>query len=168
MKRLMRLFSRKTPPAAPRRVAIRAGQVVTEVGSSAVLHALFSTISSVLEPAGWGSRYPMTMQRLYRGRLEAEDAAAALEELRAIERALRDVPVSRVVWDIDDPAKPVSPHYTLGSGASDAAGFFVTVNGLDLLRDALIDSVESAVEFAHPVEIITFESPADFFAGSHR
>jgi hypothetical protein len=49
--------------------------------------------------------------------------------------------------------------------ASNAAEFFVTVNGLNLLRAGLIESAESAIEFGHPINIITFGSSAELFAG---
>ena len=158
-----RLFGKK--PEAPRRAALRNGSVVTEVGPAAILHALFSTVAARLEPNGWGSRFPITMNRLYQGRLEAVDAPGCLAELRQIEQELSQLPPSAVVWDIEVPERPPSPHYLLGASAANASEYFVTANGLNLLRGGLIDNVESAVEFKDHVEIITFGSPADFFAG---
>lgn len=165
MKLLRRLFKRSSEAPAPKRVAIRAGSVITEVGAASILHGLFSTISANLEPAGWGSRFPYTMHSLYRGELQPSDCASALRELKEIDEELSQLPVSQVVWDIDEPTSPPSPYYHLGAGASNAAEFFVTVNGLNLLRRGLIDSLESAVEFGHPINIITFSSPADMFVG---
>ncbi|TNJ33428.1 Imm70 family immunity protein [Arenimonas terrae] len=157
----MNLFSRlfrtrrDAPPSA--HVALHTGRVFTQVGPPAILHGLFSTIAHNLEPAGWGSRFPRAMNGLYAGRLEAEHAAEALAELRVIDRELSALPVARVVWDIDRPTAPPSPHYTLGAAATTAADFFVTVTGRHLLRDALIDSVESAVEFGDAVAIVPFD-----------
>lgn len=167
MSLLRRLFGTRSPPPSPppARVAIRAGSVVTEIGPAAILHGLFSTIAANLEPGGWGSRFPITMHRLYRGELLPGDCRQALQELRTIDAALTQRPVSSVVWDADDPARPPSPHYRLGDGAANAAEFFVTVNGLNLLRAGLIESVESAVEFGHPVHIVAFGSHAALFAG---
>ena len=147
----------------PAHVAIRNGRVFTQVGPAAILHGLFSTISHNLEPDGWGSRFPAVMNDLYRGRLDPPQMAAALIELQLIARELQETPVSRVVWDIERPDAPPSPHYTLGATATNAADFFVTVTGRHLLRDALIDSVESAIEYGDEVEIVSFGSPADFF-----
>jgi 2,3-bisphosphoglycerate-dependent phosphoglycerate mutase len=152
--RLFRL-RREAPPAA--HVALHSGRVFTQVGPPAILHGLFSTIAHALEPAGWGSRFPHVMNGLYAGRLEAAQAAEALAELRTIERELSAVPAAHVVWDIDRPSDPPSPHYTLGAAATTAADFFVTVTGRNLLRDAVIDSVESAVEFGDAVAIVPFD-----------
>jgi hypothetical protein len=41
----------------------------------------------------------------------------------------------------------------------------VTVTGRHLLRDALIDSVESAIEFRNEVEIVPFGDSVDFPRG---
>jgi hypothetical protein len=163
----MRLLARLRPKrrAAPpvERVAIRTGSVVTEVGAAAILHGLFSTISANLEPAGRGTRFPVTMNRLYSGSVTAADARAALDELRIIETELSAVSVDRVVWDIDDRSVRPNPHYRPRVDARNAADYFVTVNGLDLLRAGLIESLESAVEFGHDVSVVTFTGPADFY-----
>jgi Immunity protein 70 len=145
------------------RVALLTGSVLTEVGAPAILHALCSSISANLEPAGWGSRFPMVLNRLYQGHLPASACPAALLELRTIERELQDIPVSRVVWDYDDRSRAPSLHYRAPPEAQNLAGYFVTVNGLNLLRAGLIESVESAVEFGDDVRIVTFSSPDDFF-----
>ena len=164
MKLFGKLFNRPRP-RPPQRVAISAGSVVTEVGAGAILHGLFSSISANLEPGGWGTRFPVTLNRLYQGALPAAEAALALEELRTIERELSGLPVSRLVWDVDDRSKPPSPHYRAPAGAENLADYFVTVNGLNLLRAGLIESVASAVEFRHDVRIVGFDDPAQYFAG---
>jgi Immunity protein 70 len=153
--------SASSPPG--QRVAIRTGSVLTEVGAPAILHALCSSISANLEPAGWGSRFPMVLNRLYQGRLAASDCPAALLELRTIERELQAVPVSRLVWDHEKRRRAPSPHYRAAHGAQNIADYFVTVNGLNLLRAGLIESVESAVEFNDDVQLVTFSSPDRFF-----
>lgn len=163
MRWLRGLFSR--PAAAPARVAVRTGSVVTEIGAPAILEALFSTIRVRLDGDGPDSPYPLVMGPLYQGRLEAAQAAAALEELREIEARLRALPADRVVWDSSRPGEPPSAFYRAPPDAASAAAFLVTVNGLELLRGCLIDSLESAVEFGDAVDIIRFESPADFFQG---
>lgn len=141
-------------------VAIRAGSVLTQVGPPEVMHALFSTVSANLEAGVWGSRFPMTMGRLYEGHLPTENARVALRELQEIVDGLCELPVARVVWDIEHPAQPVPDWYRRGAGVSNVADFFVTVNGLLLLRQGLIESVESAVEFGHDVRIIPFDQEA--------
>lgn len=163
MKLSSRLFKHKQPPRISSRVAIKSGSVVTEIGAGAILHGLFSTISANLEPDGWGTAFPVTMNQLYQGSLAPSDCAAALRELRAIEEALAEVPASNIVWDIENRMSPPNPHYAAGADARNAADYFVTVNGLNLLRHGLIESVESALEFGDEVRIITFDTPADFF-----
>ncbi|AXK71223.1 hypothetical protein DWG18_02260 [Lysobacter sp. TY2-98] len=105
------------------------------------------------------------MGNLYQGFLPSDESRAALDELHTIDRELTALPVSRVVWDIEKPHLPPSPHYTLGANAQNAAEFFVTINGQNLLRGGLIWSVESAVEFGHAVEIFTYGSLPELFRG---
>ncbi|RNF85278.1 Imm70 family immunity protein [Montanilutibacter psychrotolerans] len=162
------LFKRRRAAGIPQRVAIRTGSVVTEVGSGAILHAFFSTISSNLEQAGWGTRFPTTMNKLYQGSIAPTDSSAALNELLVIEKELLKIPTSNVVWDIENPAARPSPYYKPGRGATNAVDYFVTVNGLNLLRAGFIESVESALEFGDEVRIISFGTPGDLFRGVGR
>lgn len=166
MKLLRRLFSRQAAGAVGERVGIRTGHVVTEVGASAILHALFSTICVQLENGRWGSRFPHVTGSLYRGRLAHEQCRAALEELRQIRTELAGVPVDAIVWDADDRSRRQHPAYRPNPNATSAADYFLTVNGRDLLTDGLIDSVESAVECGDDVRIVTFSGPDDFFRDS--
>ncbi len=161
---LRRLFARSA--AAPRhsgRIALRTGSVVTEIGPGAILHALCSTIATRLEPGGWGSRFPRVMGALYAGQLPAAEAPEALREAREIAALLAAVPVEAITWDADRPGDAPPAAYVPMPGARSAATWFRTVNGRDLLRDGLIDALESAVEFGHAVEVIPFDGPADAF-----
>jgi hypothetical protein len=161
---LRRLFARSA--AAPRpsgRIALRTGSVVTEIGPGAILHALCSTIATRLEPDGWGTRFPRVMGALYQGHLGAAEAPEALREAREIAALLEAVPVDAITWDIDRPGEAPPAAYVPMHGARSAATWFRTVNGLDLLRDGLVDALESAAEFGHAVEVIPFDRPADAF-----
>lgn len=165
---LRRLLGRPAarPAASPRRsgrIALRTGSVVTEIGPGAILHALCSTIATLLEPGGWGSRFPRVMGALYQGHLDPADAPEALREAREIATLLEAVPVDAIIWDADRPGDAPPAVYVPMPGARSASTWFRTVNGRDLLRDGLIDALESAAEFGHAVEVIPFDRPADAF-----
>lgn len=104
------------------------------VGSQDFLHSFFSTVGHRLEPEGWGSRFPVVQNELYREEVSAERVATARSELAAIHEELKQFPPSDVVWDIEDlSARPpwgddISPDIT------DLSNYFVTSEGRDLFE----------------------------------
>ena len=85
-------------------VGFRTGNFHYIVGTSAFLHAFFSTVSGRLEPAGWGSRFPALLGELYDGTLPAAHVVQARDELRTIAAELATLPPSAVIWDLENPA----------------------------------------------------------------
>src|SRR5262245_17053974 len=72
------------------------GNEAFDAGPPRTIRGFFATISQNLEPDGRGSRYPLIMNNLHDGCLEAEYAPAARRELEEIDRGLKMVPVSHV------------------------------------------------------------------------
>lgn len=65
---------------------IKVGFYLYELGNSNIIHSFFSTIEIRLEKGKWGKRFPMTMNKLYYGKLENSEIEAALTELKTIEQ----------------------------------------------------------------------------------
>lgn len=121
-------------------IGIEVGSITDEIGSPDFFHAFFSTISANLEPAGWGTRFPVVMHKLYSGELSHRDSAAALRELDAIRQELARFPVGKLVWDIEDRAKRPPWGDRIANTITDLSNYFVTSAGRDLiavLREAL-------------------------------
>lgn len=121
-------------------IGIKLGSITDEVGTSEFFHAFFSTISGNLEPGGWGSRFPFLMTKLYRGELNQEDASHALEELDTVGVELAQIPVDRIIWDIEDRTKVPPWRDNIASYITDLSKYFVTSTGrdlFDLLREVL-------------------------------
>ena len=74
-------------------VGFRTGNFHYIVGTSAFLHAYFSTVSGRLEPAGWGSRFPALISAT--GRCIAAFGDYPEDELRAAAPELSGI---RVGW----------------------------------------------------------------------
>jgi hypothetical protein len=95
-------------------IAFRVGDHLEEIGTEDFLYAFFSTIGSLLEPRGWGTRYPEIMNSLYRGELHRSKARKAIEEVRDIRVSLAQFSPDQVVWDIDNrdkqPPRGNTPH----------------------------------------------------------
>ena len=70
------------------------GNVSDEIGTPDFFHAFFSTVSGNLEPAGWGSRFPILLRELYKGELgkvRAEQARIELAQIRTEMTASRPI-----------------------------------------------------------------------------
>lgn len=114
-------------------VGIHLGSITDEIGSSDFLLSFFSTISGNLEPDGWGTRFPMLMEKLYRGELRQGDAEAVLEELDTVSRELAELPPSRVIWDYEDRSKMPPWGDNIADTITDLSNYFVTSGGRDLI-----------------------------------
>lgn len=121
-------------------IGIEVGSITDEIGSPDFFHAFFSTICANLEPAGWGTRFPNVMHKLYSGEVSHKDSAAALRELDAIRQELARFPVGKLVWDIEDRAKRPPWGDRIANTITDLSNYFITSAGRDLiavLREAL-------------------------------
>lgn len=137
-------------------VGLYIDNIFSEVGSSALLHSFFSTISFHLEPEGWGTRFPELMNELYRGKLEPSAASKTLSDAQSIKAELARLPVDRVVWDIENVhAKPPWGDYVDASVKS-LADYHIT-STRRVLMDLLIECVEFQALCAKPLEIITLD-----------
>ena len=114
-------------------VGIKLGSITDEIGTSDFFHAFFSTIAGNLEPRGWGTRFPNLMKKLYAGKLGQSDASAALVELDAVSNELAALPVSKVIWDIEDRTKAPPWGDNIADTITDLSNYFVTSAGRDLI-----------------------------------
>lgn len=136
-------------------IALRQKSVLTIIGSSDILHSLFSTIAVRLEDGQRGSRYPLIMGKLYEGSLPEHDAGAAMQEALAIRTALRVLPPSAVVWDADEPHVLPPAEFAINTDLESAAHYWLTVTGRNLV-DELVDNLESAIEHGGSVDVVAF------------
>ena len=119
-------------------LALAVGGEVWPVGSGDALHAMFSTISVLLEDGRWGSRFPLLFDGLYQGELPGRDAEAALTELRAVRRELQSFGPAALVWDADD--RDAAPPWGAPLDVPDVTHCFYAADGrrlLDVLASAL-------------------------------
>jgi hypothetical protein len=123
-------------------VGIELGNIIDEIGTGDFFHAFFSTISGNLEPKGWGSRFPVLMNKLYQGEVTQSDAAAALAELDQASAELAKLPARKVIWDVEDRSKTPPWGDRIATTITDLSNYFVTSTGRDLielLREVLVE-----------------------------
>ncbi|PTY38449.1 hypothetical protein BGP77_12120 [Saccharospirillum sp. MSK14-1] len=115
-------------------VGLKIGSINTEIGSADFLHAFFSTVSYRLESDGWGSRFPVIMNELFQGQLDAAHVDAAIVELDSIQEELKSFKPKDVIWDIYNlDAKPPWGD-NISARITDLSNYFVTSNGSDLIE----------------------------------
>lgn len=125
-----------------------------QIGTGDFLHSFFSTIAYNLEDAKWGTKYPFIMKELYSGKLKEEHLKKAKDELEIIKNELKELPVSKVIWDIDDLSKPMPWGDNISSDITDLSNYFVTSDGEDLIT--IIDhAIEKAIELRSDINIVS-------------
>jgi hypothetical protein len=143
-------------------IAFRHGDTLGDIGYAVLLHSLLSTVAVRLEGGEWGSRFPCIMLKLYRGRLDAADAAAACAEWRDVQAGLAALPPGQVVWDFNDLASRPPWGEALGPGGTSMADYHVTTGGLPLLA-VMGDCLAALSASGGMLEIIPFDGLAPFY-----
>lgn len=100
-----------------------------ELGHSDFVHSFFSTISYHLEKQGWGSKYPLIMNDLYKEKLNWKDVEKTKDNLIEIKQALSKYPPDWIIWDIDDLSKTPPWGDKISSEVTNLANYFATPNG---------------------------------------
>ena len=125
-------------------VGLRAGRVITEIGTQRFLHCFFSTISRHLEPQGWGTVYPELMNELYQGELDVCHMDKVLHDVLEIRDKLRSFPPNAVVWDYEDLSARPPWGDDISADITDLSNYFVTSTGRDLFS-VFIENLEWAL-----------------------
>ena len=114
-------------------IGIELGSITDEIGTSDFFFAFFSTISGNLEPKGRGSRFPVLMEKLYKGEVAQGDAVKALSELEIVNKELASLSVDKVIWDIQDRKKMPPWGNNISPDITNLSNYFVTSSGRDFM-----------------------------------
>jgi len=143
-------------------IAFRPGDTITDIGFDIVLHSLLSTVALHLEGGNWGERFPLIMLKLYQGKLDADDAAAALRELQDMQAGLASLSPDQVVWDINDLQRQPPWGKAINPGTTSMANYHATVESTSLLADMLA-CVATLEQHGGVLEIIPFDGIEPFY-----
>ena len=114
------------------------------VGDWMTLRAFISTVIVNLENFRSGRRFSrITGDLKETGKIEAKHLGQALRELKIIRRELRKLPISRLVWNLDNPEEKPREGAWLDDQAESLDDVFLTCrekNLIDLLERCLQDS----------------------------
>lgn len=134
-------------------VSLQVDFLIYPLGSADFLEAFFSTICCRLENAHAGSRYPYLMNKLYYHGLAEADIAQARQELRAVEKNLRRLPPSAVVWDRHDLSKLPPWGEAISTDITSLANYFVTCDGRNLIS-VFFMAFDDAQALQKPLQIV--------------
>lgn len=123
-----------------------------QIGHGDFLHSFFSTVAYNLENRNWGSRFPVIMNELYRGKISCENMHKAIEELRVIKKELRAFSPDKVIWDIEDLSQRPPWGNNISKEITDLSNYFVTSDGNDFLA-VFTHALEKAKEINSEIEI---------------
>ena len=123
-----------------------------QVGDGDFLHSFFSTICYRLENGRWGSKFPHLMNDLYQDGLEWTAVPFARKELKTVQKKLRKLPPSDVIWDMEDLSKQPPWKNDISREITDLSNYFVTSDGRDLIT-VLLMAFDDAEEIRHRIKI---------------
>ena len=123
-------------------IGLRVGQITDELGTQDFVNAFFSSISGNCETS-WGASYPHLMNELYQGQLASDHAGAALTELKDAHKKLSTLPVSKLIWDIEN--KNSAPPWgdKIATTITCLGNYFVTSTGRDMFG-VFMEALEDA------------------------
>jgi hypothetical protein len=81
-----------------------------------------------------GGRFPILIKKLYSGELKQEDAAKALVELDQIKRELSGLPITMVIWDVENRKKNPPLGFEYFSRHKQSIGIFCDLDGARFVR----------------------------------
>jgi 2,3-bisphosphoglycerate-dependent phosphoglycerate mutase len=123
-----------------------------ELGSDSFVYCFFSTVGANLETAGWGSRFPVVMNKLYEGDVSAAELPQLRLELTTIHEELRKFPPSKIVWDFEDRERRPPWGDNISTHITDLSNYFVTSDGKDLF-EVLLRAVAEAERVKSAIKI---------------
>ncbi len=124
-------------------IGLSVGDNYYSIGGSDFFHSFFSTISYYLEPNGWGTKYPLLTQNLYRGKLSYDKSSEARENLCEIQKLLKTFPPNKVIWNIDNLSQRPPWGNNISSDITNLSNYFITNDGEDLF-----EVLDSAIEYS--------------------
>jgi hypothetical protein len=125
-------------------VVARVGSWSRTLGSQRIVNALGASIAYRLEPQADAQRFPALLVDLWRGRLPASKADAALAELEVVQRELAALPASKAVWSVSDLRRIDDTQLPVNHAAASLADYFVAPDGRPLLA-VIREAVQQAM-----------------------
>ncbi|MBB3697739.1 immunity 70 family protein [Flammeovirga yaeyamensis] len=122
---------------------LRTNHYIFEIGTSEFLTSFFDTIEVRLTKGLFGKKYPIILNELYQGNLNYENLDLAKKELNDIQKRLKKLKPSKVVWDKYDRNKKPPWGNNISPDITNLSNYFVTSGGKDLF-EVILRAIETA------------------------
>lgn len=114
---------------------------IYEIGTSDFLTSFFDTIEYRLTRGIFGKKYPVVLNEFYNGYLKYENLDNAEKELKDIQKRLKKLKPSKVIWDKNDLNKKPPWGDNISSDITDLSNYHVTSDG-KVLFDVIFRAIE--------------------------
>jgi hypothetical protein len=125
---------------------------IFEIGTADFFTSFFDTIEYRLTRGLFGKKYPIVLTEFYKGNLKYENLEKAERELNDIQKRLKKLNPSKVVWDKNDLSKKPPWGNNISSDITDLSNYYVTSNGKDLF-EVLFKAINKAKSEKSGIEI---------------
>ena len=116
------------------------------VGKQNYLNSYFSTISTRLEPKGWGTRFPHIFKDLYPGELLEDEVEEVLKEFYIVREELKKIPKWRRIWDYFKEEKYIKEDDVGNKNAKNCYDYFVAEESRYNITEIFIERLEDALK----------------------
>lgn len=123
------------------------------VGTGNFFNSFFSTIYVKLEDSKWGFKYPITMNKLFEGKLTFDDIELAQKELTDIYYELSKLNPDNIIWNFENLDAQPPWGNNISEDITNMSNYFITSEGEDLI-DILNTAYNFAKENKTSVEIL--------------
>ena len=124
-------------------VHLKAGNLIYEIGAVDFLTSFFHTIEYHLTKGLFGKKYPTVLNEFYDGNLKYENLEKAEKEFKNIQKRLKKLKPSEVIWDKNDLKKSPPWGNDISEDITDLSNYYVTSNGKDLF-DVIFLAIDDA------------------------
>lgn len=114
---------------------------IYEIGTSDFLTSFFDTIEYRLTRGIFGKKYPVVLNEFYNGYPKYENLDNAEKELKDIQKRLKKLKPSKVIWDKNDLNKKPPWGDNISSDITDLSNYHVTSDG-KVLFDVIFRAIE--------------------------
>lgn len=111
------------------------------LGREDLVQSLFANIAFHLENDKWGSKYPVIMNKFYKGKLEAKEIRQAIKEMKEIKNKLTEIHVKDMMWCFDEFVIPTPFADDLEDMS--LSEYFINVKG-NMIIDVILDILSIA------------------------
>ncbi|MCR9174115.1 MAG: immunity 70 family protein [bacterium] len=133
-------------------VGFKVGPIFYKVGTGSFVHCFFSNIAYHLEDRQWGSKYPLTMNALYKDKVASSDIEALESEIEEIRKAFSEYSPNMAIWEYENPQTKPPWGDNIAKRITSLSNYFYTSDGDDIF-DVLLKATDASKRVNRDLEV---------------